>query len=470
MLRVAIPSCRAAEINWTVSVIFRDFLGVAFSVHVAGGDHYEMRMDGRSLTLPDCFFAAAHAHWLSSGSLPAYNGVTWDIPGSGFAVAATAQTIPVILGRPTFSRDEDGNGRLGVDVFGSVFVMLSRYEEAVLTERDRHDRFPATASLAYSAGFLDRPVVDEWVELLWGAMQAIWPGLARKKRIPQVAVSCDVDHPYSSYVLTLPATARKVASDLLRRRSVTAALRSVANAVASRNGSYHLDPNNTFDWIMTVNESAGNTVTFNFLAGCTDPEMDGFYSIDEPRVRALIRSIHERGHRIGLHGSYGTYMSPELQRLEVLRFQEAMREEGIATAVVSNRQHYLRWNPRETARNLEEAGISVDSTLGYADRPGFRCGTCHEFQMFDLIERRPLRLTQSPLLVMEDTVLAKEYLAMGHTDGALELMRAIKERAFAMRGSFTLLWHNTSLRSAQDRALFLALINTDAAEASACAT
>lgn len=43
-----------------------------------------------------------------------------------------------------------------------------------------HDRFPATASLAYRAGFLDRPQIDEYLEILWAAMRRLWPGLQRK--------------------------------------------------------------------------------------------------------------------------------------------------------------------------------------------------------------------------------------------------------------------------------------------------
>ena len=53
--------------------------------------------------------------------------------------------------------------------------MLSRYEEAVLLDRDDHDRFPATASIAYKTGFLDRPIIDEYVEILWVAMKRVWP-------------------------------------------------------------------------------------------------------------------------------------------------------------------------------------------------------------------------------------------------------------------------------------------------------
>ena len=58
-----------------------------------------------------------------------------------------------------------------LDIFGSAFFMLTRYEEMVITERDTHGRFPARASIAYREGLLERPIVDEYLELLWAAIQ-----------------------------------------------------------------------------------------------------------------------------------------------------------------------------------------------------------------------------------------------------------------------------------------------------------
>jgi len=34
-------------------------------------------------------------------------------------------------------------------------------------------------------------------------------------------------------------------------------------------------------------------------------------------------------------------------------------------------------------RAWADAGMDYDSTLSYADRPGFRCGTCSEYPAFD---------------------------------------------------------------------------------------
>ena len=57
--------------------------------------------------------------------------------------------------------------------------MLSRYEEYVDSSRDVHDRFPAKASLAYKEGFLDQPIINEYIELLFACMLCLWPNIKR---------------------------------------------------------------------------------------------------------------------------------------------------------------------------------------------------------------------------------------------------------------------------------------------------
>ena len=61
--------------------------------------------------------------------------------------------------------------RLHFDLLGSAFYILTRTEEYLSPVRDPHDRFPASASHALAHGYLHRPVVDEYVEILWRCIQ-----------------------------------------------------------------------------------------------------------------------------------------------------------------------------------------------------------------------------------------------------------------------------------------------------------
>ena len=85
---------------------------------------------------------------------------------------------------------------------------------------------------------------------------------------------------------------------------------------------------------------------------------------------------------------------------------------GIRQAAWGGRQHYLRFAVPETWRHYASAGLSYDATLAHADQPGFRCGTCYDFPVYDLEQRCPLPLRERPLTVMELTLLDGEYLGL----------------------------------------------------------
>lgn len=365
--------------------------------------------------------------------------------------------LPILFGGNEYAVSPDGL-HLGIDVLGGMFYLASRYEERFAGRKDLHDRFPASQSTLHRHGCLNRPLADEYVRLLCDLIQQVWPQIARRKHVSQICVTCDVDAPYEATITNWRKWLWKCGGDLLKRRSVPGIKSSVENYWRSNIGDYSADPNNTFDWIMDVNEKAGNRVAFYFLVDQSVPKFDAHYSIDEPRIRALMRRIHDRGHEIGLHASYGTYRNPVQMKKEADKLRQVMDEEGIKQDEIGSRQHYLRWSTPETARHLEAAGIAYDTTLGYADHAGFRCGTCHEYPMFDVERQQILNLRQRPLILMEASVLSQRYMNMGYSDDTLDYMKRLKATCHEHGGTFTLLWHNSHLRTENDRRFYQELI------------
>jgi hypothetical protein len=70
--------------------------------------------------------------------------------------------IPTLFARPN---GEAKGSQLPFDIFSAVFFLLSRYEEYYSYKADKHNRYPATNSILYKNGWLQRPLVDEWVML-----------------------------------------------------------------------------------------------------------------------------------------------------------------------------------------------------------------------------------------------------------------------------------------------------------------
>jgi hypothetical protein len=497
VIDVQTPAGQRAERNYILSVLFDDWLGIPHRLTQCARDDVCIRLPDQpgSLRLPDRFFAQLTRvpdTWLREASLPALlpSGrlAQWDTRSLAPDILLTDPLIPVLFGSAEAVRapggmstaqgstnarhvledasaaatcnasDDDRCIDLPLDVFGSAFFMLSRYEEAVLPERDDHDRFPATASLAYRAGFLDRPIIDEYVEILWAAMCQLWPGLRRKPRDARTVVSCDVDRPFA-FNGDMGLLARRLADDLFKRRSGRQAWRNAAAQWQARRGNHRQD---TYwlglDLIMSVNERAGRPAAFYFIPENTDTRLDNRVSLDDPRMRALLREVYARGHEIGIHPGYNTYRHPAAMCGSVATLRRVLAEEGIVQPRLGGRQHYLRWQTPTTARLWDESGLDYDSTLSFADRPGFRCGTCREYALYDLTARRPLRLRERPLILMECSVIASRYMGMGYSDEALALMKRYRDICHRFGGSFTLLWHNSHFNCEEDRRFYQELI------------
>ncbi len=336
--------------------------------------------------------------------------------------------------------------------------MLSRFEEIVIAERDQHDRFPAVASLAWSAGFLYRPIVDEYAELLWCLMKRLWPGLERRRREGQIRVSCDVDQPFDRTARDPVLLAKVLRHDLVKRRTPGTAARRVANAAFSAFSDYRFDEVHTFDWYMDACERNGHRAAFYFIADHSAGAIDGAYEIDEARILRLIRNIADRGHEIGMHGSYNTFRDAAQIRREGDRLGKALEAAGLTLPVAGNRQHYLRWDAAQTPDHLEEAGFGYDTSGSFADRPGFRYGTSWFFPIWSWQRMAPLRILERPLVVMECSVISESYLGLGHSTEANELIDTLRRRALRYGGDFTVLWHNSELSTGADREIFLHIV------------
>ena len=237
--------------------------------------------DGRSVVLPDVLFATPREDWLTARSLPSVR---------------MAEGLPVLYGS---AQDE-------VDVFGSAFFMLTRYEELVVADRDRLRALPR--------GVLDR-------------QPGRLPRRPDRRCVCRVALGC----PAARLARTAAQAARirgdasPMTSTIRSRRSTTGLPPSSASSQATSSGAgisgwradgvrslpgdRRLDPHNTFDFLMDVSERHGLHSAFYFLAHRDQrPRDGGRYLFEHPWVRSLIGHIGRRGHEVGFHPSFSTYL------------------------------------------------------------------------------------------------------------------------------------------------------------------
>lgn len=444
------PWHTSAALAW-LQTILQERFGHAFTLEPqADGRHIALRLPGDeryiALALDGATFTRADS------DLPC---TQWNAPADGWHTALEP-VLPapgaITLLAPLIEPTAQG-WRIHYDILGLTYWMLTRQEEVGRTDLDTHRRFPATSSHAFKHGYLERPIVDEWLQLLGQVIIRTWPGLRLKRHTFSMKVSHDVDAPSRYGFASAKGLLRAMAGDVLKRGDIKNALRAPWIRLHTRDALHGADPFNTFEWIMDMSDQHGLTSAFYFICGRTST-MDADYEPEHPAIRHLMRRIHERGHEIGLHPSYGTYQKPELIALEARRLRAVMAEENIRQSVLGGRMHYLRWEQPTTLRAWAAAGMDYDSTLSYADRPGFRSGTCFEYPAFDPVADEQLTLRVRPLVVMECSVIDTCYLGLGTGDAALEKFMQLKTACHAANGRFTALWHNSSLIDQENKDIY----------------
>ena len=453
------------ERRYTLDLVLGEWLGFRYILEAGPGPNLSIRVAGdpssRTLMMPDTLFALPEEAWLTERCLPRRPLVRVRIPdaNAGSAGSGAVAPLPVLFGNPVADgpawQATASGVALTVDIMGSVFFCVSRMEEIVSTTRDRHDRFPLVASVASGEGFVERPLVDEYVDLLFGAMRILWPGLGRRSTEFRLRLTHDIDRPFS--VTGQPAwrIARTLGADLGRRRDPRLALRRVRAVVDARAGRIDRDPFATFDFLMTASERHGLRSVFYFMTGYDPADEDSRYRLSDARFAPILREIHERGHEIGLHAGYSSHGSAELIRAEAAALVGACQSAGFDQPSWGVRQHYLRFANPTTWRHQESAGLSHDSTVGFAERVGFRSGTCREHPVFDLLDRRQLTLRERPLVVMD----ASLYGYMGLDDEeAARRTSIVVDVCRRHRGDAVVLYHNDTIASARRQAQYRELL------------
>jgi hypothetical protein len=405
--------------------------------------------------LDTSFFSKAREYWLEEKSMPNLPLQSWTPSKDEISVNLVERSIPILFGTPGLVKNNE-HIHLNLDIFGSAFFMLSRYEELIIKNRDKHDRFPSSSSISFKGNFLNRPIVDEYLEILWSCMVQIWPDLKRKQYQTETQVSCDVDRPFDCSVKTIFKTFKACTGDLVKRKNFPEMLKRLNRYIFNKFGIYKFDRHYTFDFYMDACELAGLKVTFNFIPSSSEPN-NGCYEIRDRKIINLIKKIVTRGHEIGIHGSYQTYQDKQKIIQQKAIVEKTFNDIEITQKIRGNRQHYLRWDSAVTPDFLNIARFEYDSTGSYADHPGFKYGTCKKFSMWGWLSKNKLNLKQQPLIVMEASVA--NYMGLGYSNEALNVMKDLKKKCKLVNGNFTLLWHNTRLQNKNQIKIFNEILN-----------
>jgi hypothetical protein len=412
MILIYIPRV-TNRLRFTFHFIFRDVLNSEFRLTSDAGE-----------------FKAFTGTKMSYGSSPLGEELFFQSRNILFETGITDQNITVFEhegGKVFFAAGK--NSALPFDPFAASFYLLSRYEEYLPHIRDVYDRFDVKESLAFKNNFIGSPVVDTWAFAVRDIIRARFPESAFPPRTYKYISTIDIDNAYAyrekGFVRTLGGYARALKdldiTDLKERTKVFFGRMQ--------------DPYDTYDHQLALQKQYGFESIYFFLLGDYGVN-DKNVPVHSRKFQSLIKSLCDHA-GIGIHPSFGSNKKPAKLKTEINRLSHIVNAE-----VTRSRQHFLILNFPYTFRNLIEADITDDYTMGFAGRVGFRAGTCTPFNFYDLDMEVETKLRLHPFAVMDATL--KYYMKVA-PQNALGEIKPIIDEIKKVNGTFYSLWHNESM-------------------------
>lgn len=417
-INILIPKDNYNERVYAIKILLSLFIDtelIDIVIKIEDITDYHFFIDDNEIIIKDNFWCnwTEPLSYLTEKALP--------LPIRGECKFTSEQNIVCIYGKPEINVSE----KLIVceaDIIASTFFMLTRWEEYINKVRDNHDRFTAKESIAYKYGFLERPIVNEYAQLLENMLLHIGlPPQCLSTRKFELILTHDIDKMRYCSV-------KNLLGDIVKRRNFK---------LFFRNFRYFLNtPFDTYDFLMSESERYGLRSHFYFMASKDNNDHDYDFYLDSKTFRNLINDIRTRGHVIGFHPGYMTYKDTTkwaTQKNELSAKTNQVISEG--------RQHYLMMDIPMTLQIWSDNDMKIDSTLGYADHIGFRCGTGDFFRVFNFLTRKEMHVFERPLIIMDGTL--RQYMKLSNDEARDKVFKLIDiSKKYCM--PMTVLFHNSS--------------------------
>ncbi|MEN8225778.1 MAG: polysaccharide deacetylase family protein [Bacteroidota bacterium] len=313
---------------------------------------------------------------------------------------------------------------LNFDPFAASFYLVSRYEEYLPYVRDEYGRFQAKESFAWKNGFLDKPVVNMWADLIAAKITQKWPSWKPGEKsyhfIPTIDINAAWMYKRKGFFRTFAAIGDKLANghfgEVLDRIKV----------VAGKNA----DPFDTYTDQLGLHKEFG-LETIYFILFADYDNNDRNIPVHNRHFKVLIKGLSDYC-KIGIHTSYASIKSPEKLNGEFKRLAAVLNKD-----VTMTRQHFHVLDMPWTYRHLVSMDVEDDFSMGYAVTPGFRAGICDPFYFYDLDLEMETNLKIWPYAIVDKGL---EYGYDLETS-----FKQIIDRVKSVRGTLITLWNNESL-------------------------
>ena len=324
------------------------------------------------------------------------------------------------------------------DWLGEIFEWVSCADEYSIHELDSSGRVPFWASYVGRHNLDSRvPYAAVAMRLLQNALDEVTAGAAgRSLAFLQptshfIVTTHDVDYLPVGRTNCIIRLLKNAASSWLEGRSMGLTLDQI-NMAARRALNGHDPLDQISNLVQGENQRAVNS-SFYFLTRHLH-RRDANYTSELPGLSELLHSLEKEGNEVGVHGTYNSLddcdgLPGEYDRLRKL----GLRPQG-------GRQHWLRFTLDRLIPALERSGALYDTSIGWAERIGYRAGACFAFPPYNFQEERPATFLEIPLAAMELS-LRFEFDGERKVDGYAEVAKLLAMSRRYGWGGISILWH-----------------------------
>lgn len=323
-------------------------------------------------------------------------------------------------------------GDAGFDLLAGIFYLISRYEEYLPHQKDVYGRYAHQNSLAFKEGFLHLPLINIWLEDFRKLLQEKFPNLQLPTSNFGLQTTYDIDIAWSYQNKGFTRNAGAIA-----KLFFTGKWKSMVHRLRVIRGKRQ-DPFDAYEWMDGLHQRNHLAPFYFFLVAEQKGKFDKNSDRRNPAFQQLVKNI-AASYKIGLHPSWASGDHPEL-----IRKEKAWLEKTTGQMIKASRQHYIRFALPSTYRQLLNAEILDDFSMGYGSINGFRASVATPFYWYDLKNEIKSPLRVYPFCFMDANAYYEEKKSAA--EAFTELMQ-YHDTIRSVGGMMITIWHNSFLGS-----------------------
>lgn len=315
-------------------------------------------------------------------------------------------------------------GSIPFDLFAAAFYLITRYEEYLPHQTDELGRYQPEQSIAFQYGFLQTPLVNQWMLDLSEQFnfKVKWGFSFRPSYDIDMAYSYQYHSPLRNTLGYFKNLVSLKFSQVVERMQVLAGVQK--------------DPYDVYDWLHLMHESLQLKPIYFFLVS---PKRDQLHKNISPQSSAMQNLMieHAKKYSVGIHPAV-TKKNLTKSILE----QMQLLHQIIKQPIQQSRQHYIDLHFPLTYEALVKSGILFDYSMGYPQINGFRASFTGPFKWFNLVTNESTLLTIFPFCYMDATAIFNEKKTL---EEAAELLDHCYNLYEKYGGVFIPIFHNNFL-------------------------